>query len=120
MKPDRTYFRLALCLLIGAMAAPIVASAEGDITTRLSPPPPRIENVRPRDGFVWAPGYWEWRHRSYHWVTGSYIFGRRRYRWVADQWKQEGGQWHYLRGRWEHIETPSRLLSSSEPPVKAR
>jgi WXXGXW repeat (2 copies) len=120
MKSYRTCFPLALCLTIGAMAAPIVASAEVAITTSLSPPPPRIEKVEPREGFVWAPGYWEWSHRSYHWVTGSYIFERRRHHWVAGQWKQEGGQWHYLRGRWERIEAPAGLLSLSQPPVKAR
>ena len=120
MKSHRTSFPLALGLTIGALAAPIVASAEESITTSLSPPPARIENVKPREGFVWAPGYWEWRHRSYHWVTGSYIFERRRHHWIADQWKQEGGQWHYLRGRWERTEAPAGLLSLSEPPVKAR
>jgi len=120
MKSYPTCFPLALCLAIAAIAAPIVASAEVAITTNVSPPPPRVERVRPRDGFVWAPGYWEWSHRSYHWVTGSYIFERRRQRWVADQWKQEGGHWHYLRGRWERIETPAQLLSLSERPAKAR
>jgi hypothetical protein len=120
MKSYRTRFTLALCLTIGALAAPIVASAQVTITTNVSPPPPRVERVTLRDGFVWAPGYWEWSHRSYHWVTGSYIFERRRHHWVADQWTQDGGDWHFARGRWERIETPARLLSLSEPPVKAR
>jgi hypothetical protein len=120
MKSYRTRFTLALCLTIGALAAPIVAGAQVTITTNVSPPPPRVERVALRDGFVWAPGYWEWSHRSYHWVTGSYIFERRRHHWVADQWKQDGGHWHFARGRWERIETSARLLSLSEPPVKAR
>ena len=120
MKSHRICFSLALCLTIGAIAAPIVVNAKGEITTSFSPPPPRIEKIKPREGFVWAPGYWEWSHRSYHWVTGSYIFERRRHLWVADQWKQDGEHWHYLRGRWERIETPARLLSLSEQPAKAR
>jgi hypothetical protein len=120
MKSYRTRFTLALCLTIGSIAAPIVASAQVAITTNVPPPPPRVERVTLREGFVWAPGYWEWSHRSYHWVTGSYIFERRRHHWVADQWRQDGGHWHFLRGRWERIETPARLLSLSEPPVKAR
>ena len=116
----RTWFPLAACLAIGAMAAPIIASAEVPVAASSSPPPPRMERVRPRDGFVWAPGYWEWRHNSYQWVTGSYVIERRGHRWVADQWKQDDGHWHFLRGHWERIETPAGLLSLSEPPVKAR
>ena len=120
MKSYRVHFLTALCLAVSAIAAPTLSRAGAPITTDVSPPPPRIENVTPRDGFVWAPGYWEWNRRSYHWVTGSYIYQRRRYHWVADRWEQVGGRWHYLSGRWERTEASAGLLSSAEMPVKAR
>lgn len=105
-----------LCLAVSAFAAAIKASPAGATTTAVPPPAPRVEMVAPRDGLVWAPGYWEWNGRSYRWLTGSYIVERPHSHWVADQWVQEGGRWHYLRGRWES----TRLLSSSKPPVKAQ
>ena len=112
---------VALCLAAGAFAAPTRAGAGvGAESIDPSPPLPRVENVAPRDGYVWAPGYWEWNRRSYHWVTGSYIFERRRYHWVADQWEQAGGHWNLMRGRWGRVQTSARLVSSAETPGKAR
>ena len=101
MKSHRTSFPIALCLTISAIAAPIVASAEREITTSLSPPPPRIERVRPREGFVWAPGYWEWRGHEHVWVAGRWMGERRGYHWVPDRWEQRGPHWHHEAGHWE-------------------
>jgi hypothetical protein len=116
MKSYHTQFLAALCLAGSAFAAPTMASAGEQAASDTPPPPPRIERVAPRDGFAWAPGYWDWDGRRYHWLTGSYIVERRRSHWVADQWVQAGGRWHYLRGRWES----TRLLSAAEAPVKAQ
>jgi WXXGXW repeat (2 copies) len=115
MKSYRTNSLVALCLAGSAFAAPTTANSGAAVTTDVPPPPPRVESVAPREGYVWAPGYWEWNGRFYHWTTGSYIFERRRAHWVADQWVPVGGRWHYLRGRWES----TRLLSAAEAPVKA-
>jgi len=121
MKSHRTASIVALYLAATAFAAPTRASAGvGAESVDQSPPPPRVEKVEPRDGYVWAPGYWEWNRVSYHWVTGRYIFQRRRYHWVADQWEHAGGHWHYVRGRWDRVETPARLVSSAETPGAAR
>lgn len=110
MKSYRTICLAALFLASSAIAAPATAGAD---TPDVAPPMPRIELVAPRDGFVWASGYWEWYGHSYHWVTGNYIYERRRYHWVADQWQQAGKRWQHLRGRWERVEAPV-LLSSAE------
>jgi hypothetical protein len=117
MKSHRTHFFVGLCLAGSAIAAPAMANAD---SPGMAPPMPRVELVAPRDGFVWASGYWEWRGHSYHWVTGEYVYERRRYRWVANQWEQAGGRWQRVPGRWERIEAPARLLSSAETPAIAR
>jgi hypothetical protein len=89
-------------LLIGASASP-VASAGTEVVTDAPPPPDRVEHAPPaRDGYAWAPGHWEWNHRSYVWVSGTWIVERRAAHWVADRWEQVGPQWHYVPGHWEH------------------
>ena len=65
--------------------------------TDAPPPPDRVEHAPPaRDGYAWAPGHWEWNHRSYVWVSGTWIVERRAAHWVADRWEQVGPQWHYV------------------------
>ncbi len=55
-------------------AIPFPASADVGVYLDVAPPPPRHEYVpAPRHGFVWDPGYWEWRHGRYVWVEGHWI-----------------------------------------------
>jgi len=35
------------------------------IRSRVAPPPPPVERFAPRPGFVWSPGYYEWRDGRY-------------------------------------------------------
>jgi hypothetical protein len=55
-----------LWLAAAASMAPAVSSAGVSIDIDVAPPPARVEVVPDaRPGFVWAPGYWEWRgHRA--------------------------------------------------------
>jgi hypothetical protein len=79
-----------------------LASAGADIVTDTPPPEPRAEHEPPhRDGYSWAPGYWEWNGRFFNWVSGTWIYERRNRHWVADHWDPIGNQWHYVRGHWE-------------------
>jgi hypothetical protein len=85
-------------IILIALAAP---SVRAEITSDVAPPPVRVERVEPRDGYVWAPGYWEWNGRSYHWVTGQFILERRGAHWVPDRWEQVGTHWEHVAGHWE-------------------
>ncbi len=79
---------------VAAVAAPYV-----DI--RVGPPPPRTEVVpAPRAGYVWAPGYWDWRGRRHVWVNGHWEHARRGYVYRAPTWVQEGDRWRLNRGAW--------------------
>jgi hypothetical protein len=94
---------LAAFFIAIALLAPRLVTA-ADITSDTPPPAPRIENAPPhRDGYSWAPGYWEWNGRDFHWVSGTWIVERRNRQWVADHWDQIGNQWHYVRGHWEPV-----------------
>lgn len=92
-----TALNLPAMLLIGLTSIPGVAAP---VTSSVAPPPARVERVEPHDGYVWAPGYWEWNGRSYHWVSGTYILEHRGAHWVADRWEQVGSDWQHVAGHW--------------------
>jgi hypothetical protein len=91
---------LSLSIAGGALLAPVIASAQIEIT--VAPPEPRVEVVpEPRPGYVWAPGYWGWRGGAHVWIGGHWIGERRGYHWVPDRWEQRGDHYHYWKGHWE-------------------
>jgi hypothetical protein len=56
---------------------------------------------KPRDGYVWAPGHWEWNGKNYRWAPGVWIVAHGKAHWIADQWESMGTQWRYIPGHWE-------------------
>jgi hypothetical protein len=93
---------MTLCIGGGAAVAPGLASAGVDIDINIAPPAPRVEVAPPpRVGYVWAPGYWEYREHGHVWVPGRWMAERRGYHWVPDRWEQRGPRWHRERGHWE-------------------
>lgn len=102
MKPIIKALVITLCLgagAIGAGAAFAGAGGEADV----APPPARDERPpAPRDGYAWAPGYWDWSGHAYSWVPGRFIFERRGAHWVPDRWDPVGSHWQHVAGHWEH------------------
>jgi hypothetical protein len=99
LKPALT--AMALLAGPGLMSSGLATAAVG-LSIVVAPPEPRAEVVPgPRAGWVWAPGYWEWRGRAHVWVPGHWIRERRGYHWVADVWVHNGPQWVFQRGHWE-------------------
>jgi hypothetical protein len=95
---------LAILFAAGALFSRVPASAESDIVSDTPPPVPRVEHQpAPRDGYVWAPGHWDWNGRFFHWTSGSWMPERRKSQWVADRWEQVGTQWHYVPGHWDRL-----------------
>ena len=88
-------------LALGAISVPVVSEARVYVV-ETAPPPPRVEVVpAPRHGYVWAPGYWDWRGRRHVWVNGNWVHERRGYRWAPHGWVEREGRWHFTRGHWE-------------------
>ena len=80
MNASRKALLLGLMMAAGTVGVPTIASAGVSIDIEVAPPPVRVETVPgPRVGYVWAPGYWEWRDRAHVWVP----------------------RWHHERGHWE-------------------
>jgi hypothetical protein len=56
----------------------------------IAPQPPPVQYVevepRPRPGYVWARGYWNWERAGY--------------RYVHPYWEQRGNSWHWHQGEW--------------------
>jgi hypothetical protein len=97
---------LAFGLLISVALAGCVVVPDQDHyvggVVMVAPPPVRVETVPgPRVGYVWAPGYWQWRHHAHVWVPGRYMHERRGYHWVEPRWEQRGPHWHNEPGHWE-------------------
>ena len=93
---------LALLVSGSGVIAPTIASAGGGVDIEIAPPAPRVEVVPgPRAGYVWAPGFWDYRGRAHVWVPGRYMRERRGAHWVPDHWEQRGPRWHMEPGHWE-------------------
>jgi hypothetical protein len=97
----KTFASLGFLAAFATLAA-APASAEVDVRINIGPPVPMVEVVpAPRAGFVWAPGFWAWRHHRHIWVAGHWIRERRGWHWIADRWDRDGERWHYVPGHWE-------------------
>jgi hypothetical protein len=94
---------LATVLLVGAVALGGAASSYAgvNIDIDIQPPVARVEVMPPpRAGFVWAPGYWDWRGHEHVWVAGNWMPERRGFHWVPAHWNQRGPHWHFEPGHW--------------------
>ena len=98
---SRALFVVA-CVAGGNVVMPPIASAAVGIDIEIAPPAPRVEVIPgPRVGYVWAPGYWDYRGHGHVWIPGHYLHERRGAHWVPDHWDQRGPRWHREPGHWE-------------------
>ena len=83
-------------------AMPLPGYAAVDIELNFGPPPQRVEVVpAPRHGYVWAPGYWDWRGKKHVWVKGHWFAERRGYAYQPHRWVEHEGRWSLERGHWD-------------------
>ena len=94
---------LAAALVVSALGAfPLAASADRVIVINDAPPPPRHEVIpAPRHGYVWAPGYWQWRNGHHVWVRGHWERERHGMYWHPSRWEQRDGRYVFERGGWK-------------------
>jgi hypothetical protein len=90
-----------MCMAAASALAPAVSLGGIAVDIDVAPPAPQVEVVpAPRAGYVWAPGYWDWRGHNHVWVAGRWLGERRGYHWEPDRWVQNGPHWHHETGRW--------------------
>jgi hypothetical protein len=86
---------------IGAVATPLPSVAAVDVYVNIGPPPLRFERVpEPRRGYVWSPGYWDWRGNQHVWVRGASVRERSGYSYEPHRWVERDGRWNLERSRW--------------------
>jgi len=87
--------------LVGVM--PMAAHAQYSAVIQVAPPAPLHEVIpAPREGFVWAPGHYEWRGDQYVWIRGHWLTARNGYEYREPRWVQRGnGEWYMIGGGWE-------------------
>jgi hypothetical protein len=92
---------VALALASAAFTAPAGAARVGVDIAIGAPPPPQVEVVPgPRRGYLWVPGYWDWRGGRHYWVRGNWVHERRGYVYHHPEWVQDGGRWRLNHGGW--------------------
>lgn len=92
---------LAATLASALGLAPAASQAAWGVSVTVAPPAPRVVVAPPpRVGFVWVPGYWDWRGRRHVWVEGRWVHARPGYVYVHPEWVQRGDRWVLMRGGW--------------------
>jgi len=90
-----------LAATLGGFALSAEARTSVDFYVNFAPPPAYYEPVpAPRAGFVWVPGYWDWRATRYHWTTGHWVRARPGHVYHAPRYYHSGGRWHATHGGW--------------------
>jgi hypothetical protein len=85
---------------LGSFALPAAARTNVDFFVNIGPPPVYHEVVPAyRPGFVWVPGFWDWRYGRYYWVGGHYVRHRPGYYYEPVRWYYRGGR-YYRAGGW--------------------
>jgi hypothetical protein len=97
----------SLGLALGAVvyAPASQASPHVSVAVRIGVPPPppvRVVHMRPRPGYVWAPGYWRWSPRIHRhvWSEGYWVRARPDYRYRPARWERHDRDWRYHHEHW--------------------
>ena len=84
---------------IGFTAVPATAAT---IYLDVAPPASRHEVVPgARQGYVWQPGFWQWRDGRHVWARGHWVRERKGYHWHPSRWEERDGRWQFQGGRWD-------------------
>ncbi len=111
-------------LLAAAFAASLMgfgtfAQAQYSAIVSSAPPAARYEAApAAREGFVWAPGHWEWRGNEYVWQEGHWMRDRAGYEYREPRWVQRADRSWYL-GRQQLGAPPGRTPGAAvraQPP----
>jgi hypothetical protein len=86
---------------MAGIALPAAARSNVDVYLGFGPPPVYYEAVpAPRPGWVWVPGYWDWRGHRHHWIGGHWVRARPGHVYYGPRWRHYDNGWHFTRGEW--------------------
>lgn len=91
-----------LAALLASSAAVFSLPAVSAVYVDIAPPAPRYEVVpAPRAGYVWVPGYWDWRGHRHVWTRGHWERERHGFYYHPNRWVESNGRWSFEKGRWD-------------------
>lgn len=96
--------KLLLSAIVAAMFTAVAPSVEAATVVYIDTPPPALRHEivpSPRAGYVWAPGYWNWRNNRHVWYKGSWQRERQGYYYHPNRWVEREGRWTNERSRWD-------------------
>ena len=94
--------KMILAALVASSFAAVSLPASAEVYVNIAPPAPRHEVVpTPRAGYVWVPGYWDWRGNKHVWARGHWERERHGYSFHPHRWVQRDGRWALEKGRWD-------------------
>ena len=102
----RTLTFAAALALGAAVLMPLPASAQVGLSVFINaaPPAPRYESVpAPRDGYVWAPGFWNYEGNRHVWTAGHWESARQGYQFQRAEWQRDNDGWRLNRGGWQQV-----------------
>lgn len=86
---------------LAGISIPAAARTNVDFYLNFGPPVAPVEYVpAPRLGFVWVPGYWDWRGHHHYWVRGHWVRHRHGYVYEPVRWVHRDGRYYYYRAGW--------------------
>jgi hypothetical protein len=92
---------LIAAMLAGSLGSVALPASAAVIIVQTAPPEPRSERVpQARRGYVWVPGYWDYRGDKHRWVRGSWMRNRHGYVYQQPTWQERDGHWQMQRGAW--------------------
>jgi len=80
-------------------------------------PPPRLEVVQPRRGFVWVEGGFTWRDGRYVALPGHWERERHGYRWQVGRWEPETDHYEWTPGGWIEVGPESGQVAGPPLPM---
>ena len=90
---------LAAGILLASQLGQAVAA---DFELNIAPPAVIQEQVPPpRDGYTWAPGYWDYDGGKHAWRAGHWEQNHPGERWSNGGWTEHDGRWDLDRGHWD-------------------
>ena len=94
--------KLLLAALAVSSIGAIPLTASADVVVRVGPPAAMHEEVpEARRGYVWVPGYYDYRGGKYVWSRGHWEKERHGQYWHPVQWVEREGRWVREGGRWD-------------------
>ncbi|MEP7155024.1 MAG: YXWGXW repeat-containing protein [Betaproteobacteria bacterium] len=95
--------KLVLSAMVAGTIGAVAPAAQAlDVFINTPPPAVRFEAVpAPRAGYVWAPGYWDYRGHKHVWNKGHWERQRVGYYYHTPTWAERDGRWVMNRGGWD-------------------